>query len=174
MNHNDFFKKKYKDKIIRIKHYNSDMLSNIICIVGENGKKLFITRSQPKIYNQIYNENESYIEKKPNSNVRNGTKNLVGGILFFNKTSLINIGMENEKYVGWGGEDSDRYERARKLGLKCRRLTYNLYHINHKRGIFSRGHEKYHQNNKDELKYVRGLNAINLKKYIQNWEWYND
>ncbi|MGP8024119.1 MAG: galactosyltransferase-related protein [Methanobacterium sp.] len=56
-----------------------------------------------------------------------------GGIVFWNKHSFINIGMENEYFSGWGGEDNEILIRANLCKLKQIRINDNLYHLHHHR-----------------------------------------
>ncbi len=54
-----------------------------------------------------------------------------GGIVFWNKRSFINIGMENEYFSGWGGEDNEILIRANLCKLKQIRIDGTLYHLYH-------------------------------------------
>ena len=46
--------------------------------------------------------------------------------------------MENEKYYGWGSEDSDRHERWKIFGYNIYRSSGCLFHLTHPRGINSK------------------------------------
>lgn len=56
-----------------------------------------------------------------------------GGIIFWNKRSFVSIGMENEYFLGWGGEDNEIMYRANLCGLKQYRVDDTLYHLYHHR-----------------------------------------
>ena len=46
---------------------------------------------------------------------------------------LSNIGMKNEYFKGWGGEDNEIIIRANICGLKQYRIENVLYHLYHYR-----------------------------------------
>lgn len=56
-----------------------------------------------------------------------------GGIIFWNKRSFVFIGMENEYFLGWGGEDNEIMYRAMICRLKRYRIDDTLYHLYHHR-----------------------------------------
>ena len=56
-----------------------------------------------------------------------------GGIVLWNKDSFISIGMENEYFSGWGGEDNEILIRANLCQLKQIRIDDILYHLYHDR-----------------------------------------
>ena len=56
-----------------------------------------------------------------------------GGIVFWNKDSFINIGMKNEYFTGWGGEDNEILIRATLYQLRQIRIDDVLYHLYHHR-----------------------------------------
>jgi organic radical activating enzyme len=132
--------------------------------------------------NKLCDIPRSYIDKlldNPTTNIIDIKKckyrdiSLVTGCLFmFNKSKMIEFGMENEKFIGWGGEDDERYDRIVKLGGKMQYLKNcgPVYHIKHFRGIDSRPKEGklYSQDNREELVKTRKMPKDELKKYIKN------
>lgn len=65
---------------------------------------------------------------------------LVGGAVLFDKKRYLEIGMENEKYYGWGNEDYDRHQRVLKKGFQVYHANSDLFHLTHPRdenGIYS-------------------------------------
>lgn len=95
-----------------------------------------------------------------------------GGIIFFNRVSLINAGLENENFLSWGPEDQERYIRFKKLGYKINRIEkYPLYHLDHYRGDDSTGINKYFDDNLKEHKKVKGMCKKELLEYIKTWDW---
>jgi uncharacterized protein (UPF0335 family) len=56
-----------------------------------------------------------------------------GGIVFWNKSAFIDIGMKNEYFSGWGGEDNEILIRANLCNLKQVRIDDILYHLYHGR-----------------------------------------
>ena len=96
---------------------------------------------------------------------------LITGCLFmFNKQKLSELGMENEKFIGWGGEDDERYERILKLGGNISYLIDRgpVYHIRHFRGVDSRPIEgkEYSQDNREELVKTREMSQKELRAYV--------
>ena len=96
---------------------------------------------------------------------------LITGCLFiFNKQRLSELGMENEKFIGWGGEDDERYERILKLGGNISYLVDRgpVYHIRHFRGVDSRPTEglDYVQENREELVKTREMSYKELRAYV--------
>lgn len=55
----------------------------------------------------------------------------VGGIFIIDKEKFIQLGMNNEKFVGWGREDDERHHRLLKNGLKFKRFHGNIIHLYH-------------------------------------------
>jgi len=97
--------------------------------------------------------------------------NSVGGCIFFNRESYIKGGMENENFKAWGAEDDERYSRFLKLGFKVLRLkNYNLYHLNHPRGINSQMHTSYYKENLKELEKINRMNKAQLQEYVNTWK----
>lgn len=59
---------------------------------------------------------------------------LVGAALLVNRSSYIEIGMENEIIYGWGNDDWDRYARFVGLEYSVYRYPTFLFHLFHPRG----------------------------------------
>ncbi len=89
-----------------------------------------------------------------------------GGIVFWNKNSFINIGMKNENFSGWGGEDNEIMLRAQFFNLKSYRIDDTLYHLYHYRP------QKRTQNNAEELEKTRQMKDKEVcLKEINRWPW---
>ena len=89
-----------------------------------------------------------------------------GGIVFFNKRSFISIGMANEYYVGWGGEDNDIMMRAEVCNLKMHRIEDTLYHLDHYRP------QQRIQNNWDQMEKTSQMkNRRECLAEINKWTW---
>lgn len=70
-----------------------------------------------------------------------------GHCMFFNTESYKRIGGENEEFISYGPEDSERYQRAFKFGLNIHRIKDRVYHFEHSRTKFSnQDHENYFKN----------------------------
>ena len=95
----------------------------------------------------------------------------VGGAFFFNKERYKEAGYENENFVSWGYEDNERIVRLQKLNYAMARIEGPCYHLTHSRdqnGWFS---NPYIKQNESELEKIKGMNALEIMKYVKSWEW---
>lgn len=60
-----------------------------------------------------------------------------GGCLFINKEVFIKIGKMNEMFKAYGPEEDEIIYRAISTGYKYNRINGNIYHLSHKRLLFS-------------------------------------
>lgn len=95
----------------------------------------------------------------------------VGGAVFVNRESFFKAGGENEKFLSYGAEDAERWNRFHKLGLKVERVEGYLYHIEHFRGENSGNRHRYFQANEKEWQKVKAMSRKELEAYILTWEW---
>jgi len=91
----------------------------------------------------------------------------IGGILFYNKNKLIESGMYNTNFKGWGHEDDEMYYRFLKLGNTINRIGGDLYHIEHSRNRF---HTGYAPGNREEYLRILSLSDKQLKQEIETWK----
>jgi len=59
----------------------------------------------------------------------------VGGAFIASTEKYRQMGMENEKFYGWGPEDYERYNRWKNLGFKIYRAPGCMYHLSHPRDM---------------------------------------
>jgi len=99
----------------------------------------------------------------------------VGGAIFWSKEKFISVGMENENFVSWGFEDTERDYRARTMGLNVNRLKGPLFHMSHGSSPNSatNSHPFYKKNEKEWVK-VSQMNKNLLNEYIKSWKWLKD
>ena len=72
-----------------------------------------------------------------------------GHCMFFRTEKYKSIGGENEEFISYGPEDSERYERCIRFNLKLHRIKNFVYHLEHSRTKFSdRTHINYENNSK--------------------------
>lgn len=95
----------------------------------------------------------------------------LGGAVLWNKRKFIEMGMENENFKSWGWEDNERYSRAKKLGIRVRRVSGPLFHISHKRLEDSKPNNRHYKKNEQEFQKVRAMKKEQLKKYVKEWDW---
>jgi predicted glycosyltransferase involved in capsule biosynthesis len=111
----------------------------------------------------------TFIDPKTCANMR-PEGNSVGGILFWNKEKFKECGGCNEKFVSWGFEDNEMYDRASILGKKIGRCNGNLYHLKHSPSLNSlNGNHKYYKSNEQEWMKVKSMPKIELLNYIKSW-----
>ena len=101
-----------------LKHYSEerDRLLNTfdfkqyVKVIGEKLK----TSNQEQLYNTTFK-----------------TAQPPGGCMFIKRNVYIDIGMENELFVGYGPEDVERKMRLEKLKYKCKPVEGSIFHIEH-------------------------------------------
>ena len=54
-----------------------------------------------------------------------------GGVFVFRRKDFVKVGGLNTEFVGWGGEDSELFFRATRLGLGWSSFGTPLFHLNH-------------------------------------------
>ena len=106
-----------------------------------------------------------------NTNTHELSATSCGGAMFWNNKDFMEVGMENEKFKGWGLEDNERFSRAKKLGKKIFRIPGVLYHLHHSRGINSNDSHSSYQDNVSELRKILEMSKYDLEEYIKTWEW---
>lgn len=94
----------------------------------------------------------------------------IGGIVFYNRSKLIQTGMYNEKFTGWGNEDDEIYYRFRTLGYRWTRIGGDIYHLSHWRDSTQMG---YGPGNQEEYRRIAQMNKEQLEKEIMTWKWVN-
>ncbi|KAF5047766.1 hypothetical protein DSECCO2_457080 [anaerobic digester metagenome] len=89
-----------------------------------------------------------------------------GGIVFWNKRSFMDIGMKNEYFSGWGGEDNEIIIRASVFQLKQIRIDETLYHLYHDRPQIRT------KNNVEQINKIEEIKSKKeLLKEICEWPW---
>jgi FkbM family methyltransferase len=93
-----------------------------------------------------------------------------GGVFGFRKGVYFKYGGDNENYVSYAPEDTDRAYRFRTLS-KYGRVSGSLYHLNHFCGVDSTNMNPYFNASVKEWGKVRAMNKKQLLAYIKTWEW---
>lgn len=96
----------------------------------------------------------------------------VGGAFIVNVDVYKQYGWENEYFIGWGPEDSERYRRVEILGNPAFMVKGDLYHLDHPRGINS-GNENsaLSLSTRKEYAKVCAMERDELTEYIKTWPW---
>lgn len=97
----------------------------------------------------------------------------VGHAVVMNKKSFIRAGMENENFISWGPEDSERFNRYHILGLTVQRIPGAMYHMDHYVGENSSPKNEHFKANEKEFLNVVTRNKNKLEEYINSWDWIN-
>lgn len=88
-----------------------------------------------------------------------------GHVQFFNREAYISGGMENENFLSYGAEDSERFFRFQKLGYKVERLGNYIFHLEHARGHNSSSSNPHFKHNDDLFREMMYLSADQLRGY---------
>jgi len=99
------------------------------------------------------------------------THSSVGHAVVMSKQSFINAGMENENFVSWGPEDSERYDRFNMLDLKVKRVKGKMYHMDHFIGANSSTNHPHFKKNDQEFYKVKEMSKPQLETYVNTWPW---
>ncbi len=94
-----------------------------------------------------------------------------GGVVFFRREDFIRGGMDNERFVAWGDEDTERYVRFRTLGYRLGRLRGPLYHLAHHRTPQSDDSHAFYARNKAEYRRIEAMSRRELEREIETWSW---
>lgn len=107
---------------------------------------------------------------KRHRNWDNPTKS-VGGAVGYKVSSYWKSGGENENFISYGPEDSERFHRYRTLGLKVVRIGGSLYHIEHFKSENSLPVHQHFKANEKEFERIKKLSREELQKEVNGWPW---
>lgn len=100
----------------------------------------------------------------------NDNFNSVGGAVVWNRTAFLKIGGENENFISFGAEDTERLIRAQTMEFQIDRIKGPLYHINHWIGVNSSTRNPWFMHNRIEFEKVKDMNKEELSEYIESWK----
>jgi hypothetical protein len=96
----------------------------------------------------------------------------IGGILFWDRDKFLEIGGCNEKFMSWGFDDNEIYDRASILRVKIGRCDKGLFHLNHKSSLNSlNGNHPYYKSNEQEWLKVKNMTKEELIAYTTGGSW---
>lgn len=101
--------------------------------------------------------------------MNNGDAISYGGAVFFNKESFFKYGGENEKFISFGPEDSERHIRFKTVGAKLERVLGPIYHVNHYVGPNSSNKHPFVAANRQEHERILKMDKPTLLAYIKTW-----
>jgi predicted glycosyltransferase involved in capsule biosynthesis len=99
--------------------------------------------------------------------------NVYGGALLMKREAFFEGGMENEKFINWGGEDDERVTRFSKLGYRISRVAGPLLHLDHYRGENIGTENPNYTINVSEYEKILNMEIDQLRAYISSWVWMN-
>lgn len=99
----------------------------------------------------------------------------VGGIVMFSRKNFYDMGGYNPKFIAWGAEDNELFDRVKILKYDYFRdeddyaMCFHLYHQN-----ALRNEHPFYQANFDEAGKVSKMAKEELKSYIKTWSMFNE
>ena len=91
-----------------------------------------------------------------------------GHCIFLNTDKYKSCGGENELFIAYGPEDTERYERFVKMGYKVDRINDLVYHLEHSRTPFSDVNNSYFNQNNLLYKSLNSMNKEEIINYYNN------
>ena len=103
--------------------------------------------------------------------IRSFPRPSVGGCVVRDVAYFMKSGMENERLIGWGPDDKERFTRAQILGGRVSRVAGPLLHLEHAKNPLSNTAHSYGENSRAELTRIQTLSSDELKQEISLWPW---
>ena len=124
---------------------------------------------------ELYRETQNFdilIQHTDNLRIMYGDLS-VGGAFIVDTEKYLQAGGENEFFLGWGSEDSERVKRIEILySLPVYRTMGGLFHLWHPRYLNSWYIDRQSEiNGKKEFLTVCGMCRNELRDYIKTWPW---
>ena len=91
-----------------------------------------------------------------------------GHCIFLDTKKYISCGGENEGFIAYGPEDSERYERFHKIDYKVDRINDLVYHFEHSRTPTSSNQNKYFNSNKSLYVKLNKMSKNEIISYYSN------
>ena len=99
------------------------------------------------------------------------SKSYAGHCFFIKKEKYIQVGGENEEFISYGPEDSERITRFYKLGMRIGRLHSKVMHIEHVRTCDSDNSNPHYEKNIMMEKALYSMQSKELAEYYNNLEY---
>jgi predicted glycosyltransferase involved in capsule biosynthesis len=91
-----------------------------------------------------------------------------GHCIFLNSEKYKSCGGENENFIAYGPEDTERFERFFKIGYKIDRINDYVYHLEHYRTPFSNNNNKYFLQNNLLYQELSRMNKDEIINYYKD------
>jgi predicted glycosyltransferase involved in capsule biosynthesis len=92
----------------------------------------------------------------------------VGHCFFIRTSDYKKAGGENEKFIAYGPEDCERFERFKKINLRIERINDWVYHFEHYRREFSNIENPSFTDNEKLFDYLKSLDRDAIELYYKN------
>ena len=118
--------------------------------------------------NYVYNVNNIALDplSYQSKNIRYGNT-FAGGIFLIRRQSFLSLGMWDEDFEGWGGEDNVMEHVIRSYLRHCR-LQLDVFHINHHRTADDGNKQPQYLYNSKLSRLICSLHGERLQKYMEN------
>lgn len=90
-----------------------------------------------------------------------------GGIFLIRRDSFLSLGMWDEEFEGWGGEDNVM-EHVIRAYLKHCRLQLDVFHIDHRRTAFDGRRQPRYLSNSKRSRHICSLHGEPLLRYVED------
>ncbi len=98
----------------------------------------------------------------------------LGGCVMRSMQNFIEVGMDNEHFIGWSPEDKERIHRARVLGSRISRVPGPLFHLEHPGQTPQPYRDPYWRAGQAEFERIQTLAPEELHNEVSDWPWRND
>jgi len=135
-----------------------------------NGYDMVLPYSYGAYQKQIlnYNECEQFMKSLNFDDFKTIKSNnsFYGHVQFFNKSSYMQVGCENEEMIGWGPEDQEKLFKMHALGYKIKYLEdAYVWHIEHSRLNPTPWMSEIHSKNMEIFEKIKNMSVCERKDY---------
>jgi hypothetical protein len=145
------------------------------CILKDNADVIYPFKFEQYDQIKIFHNDENYKKFKQSLDLNdiiptkdNTGKTISGHCQFVNTNTYKKIFMENENFIDWGPEDTERLYRFQMFKCKVGFLDAKVYHQEHPPSIRSNCSE----NNRKLFDYLTSLSTEDYKRYYQEQEYW--
>lgn len=97
-----------------------------------------------------------------------------GHCIFFKTDSYKSFGAENENFISYGPEDSERYFRAVNFGMNIHRIKDFVYHFEHERTSNSNKQNLHYVDNQELFDKIKKMSQSDILEYYSNLDYVKD
>lgn len=95
----------------------------------------------------------------------------LGGCVMRSMSNFIDVGMDNEHFIGWTPEDKERIHRAQSFGSRVTRIHGPMFHLEHPRQTPRPYSDPYWQVGHAEFERIQTLTTKELHREVSDWPW---